>query len=67
MRSKHDIINLTTSSYSPVKTPKPKSEVIPPKDVGDSFYVKITPLQQIFPKGLTKILLGIPMDPILNF
>ena len=34
MRSKHDIKNLTASFYSvPLKTPKTKLEVIPPKDV----------------------------------
>ena len=38
MRSKHDIKNLTTSSYSvPLKTPKTNLEVIPPEDVGDTF------------------------------
>ena len=32
--SRHDIKNLTTSSYSvPLKTPKTKLEVIPRKDV----------------------------------
>ena len=35
MRSKHDIINLTASSYS---VPKTKLEVIPPTDIeGDTF------------------------------
>ena len=29
--------------------------------------MKTTPSQQIFTKGLTKILLGILMDPTLNF
>ena len=29
--------------------------------------MKTTPSQQIFPKVLSKILLGIPVDPILNF
>ena len=29
--------------------------------------MKTTPSQQIFPEGLVKISLGIPMDPILNF
>ena len=34
MRSKHDVKNLTASSYSvPLKTPQTKLEVIPPKDV----------------------------------
>ena len=34
MRSKHDIKNLTESSYSvSLKTPKTKLEVIAPKDV----------------------------------
>ena len=28
---------------------------------------KTTLSQQIFPKGLAKVLLAIPMDPILNF
>ena len=56
MRGKHDIINLTTSSYFvPMKTPKTKLEVIPPKDEeGDTFYVKTTPLQQIFAKDSLK-------------
>ena len=31
------------------------------------FKVKTTLSREIFPKGLAKILLGIPMDPILNF
>ena len=37
--SRHDIKNLTTSSYSvPLKSQKTKLEVIPPKDVeGDTF------------------------------
>ena len=63
--SRRDIKNLTSSSYSvPLKTPKTKLGVIPPKDVeGD---VKTTSSQQIFPQGLTKILLGILMNPILN-
>ena len=67
--SRHDIKNLTTSSYSvPSKTPKTKLEVIPPKDVEeDTFQVKTSPSRRIFPKWLAKILLGIPMDPILNF
>ena len=43
-------------------------EVIPPKDVElDTFLVKTTLSRQIFPEELTKSLLGIPMDPILNF
>ena len=51
----------------PLKTPKTKSEGILPKGVeGDTFYVKATPSQQPFPKGLTKILLGISVDPILK-
>ena len=64
-----DIKNLTINSCSvPLKTPKTKLEGIPPKHVeGDIFQVKTTPLQQIFSKGLTKILLGRPIDPILNF
>ena len=39
MRSKHDIKNLTSSSYSvPLKTLKTKLEGIPPKDTkGDTF------------------------------
>ena len=39
MRSKHDIKNLTASSYSvPLKTQKTKLEKISPKDVeGDTF------------------------------
>ena len=38
--SRHDIKNLTASSYSvPLKTPKTKLEGIPPKDEeGDIFY-----------------------------
>ena len=69
MRSKHDIKNLTASSYSvPLKTPKTKLEVPPPKDVeGDTLLVKTTLSRQIFPQGLAKILLGTAMDPILNF
>ena len=67
--SKHDIKNLTANSYFvPLKTPKTKLKVIPPKDeVGDTCYVKTTPSQQCFPKQLTKILLGILMDSFLNF
>ena len=40
--SRHDIKNLTTSSYAvPLKTPKTELEVIPPKDEeGDTFKVK---------------------------
>ena len=59
--SRHDIKNLTTSSYSvPLKTLKTKLEEIPPKDAeGDTFKVNILSAQ-IFPKGLAKILLGIP-------
>ena len=35
-KSRHDIKNLTASSYSvPLKTPKPKLEVIPLKDLGE--------------------------------
>ena len=51
MRSKHDIKNLTTGSYSvPLKTPKTKFEVIPSKHVeGDTFYMKTTLLREIFP------------------
>ena len=69
MKIKHDIINLTTSSYSvPLKAPKTKLEVIPPTDIeGDTFLVKTTSLRQIFHKGLAKILLGITMDLILIF
>ena len=61
--------NLTACSYSmPLKTPNTKLEVIPPKDVeADTFEMKTTPPRQFLPKGLTKILLGIPMVPILNF
>ena len=29
--------------------------------------MKTTPLEQIFPERLAKIVLGIPVDPILNF
>ena len=49
--SGHDIKNLTASSYSvPLKTPKTKLEVLPPKDVeGDKFQVKTTTSPQIFP------------------
>ena len=68
--SRHDIKNLTaTSPYSvPLKTPKIKLEVILPKDEeDDTFQVKTTPSRQIFPKELSKILLGIPMNPILKF
>ena len=66
--STHDIEDLAASSYSVLfKTPDTKLQVIPPKDEeGDTFCVKFTPSQQIFPKGLAKILLDIPMDPILN-
>ena len=69
MKSKHSIIDLTTTSYSvPLKTPKTKLEVIPPTDLeGDTFLVKTTSLRQIFHKGLAKILLGITMDLILIF
>ena len=59
---------MTASSVSvPMKTPKIKSEVIHPKDgEGDTFYVKTTLSQQIFPKGLNKILLGIPILNLLE-
>ena len=68
MRSKCDIKRLTEGSVSkPMKTPKTKFEVSPPKNVVDTFQVKTTPEQQIFPEGLTKILLGVPMNPIFNF
>ena len=51
----------------PLKTPKTKLEVIPQKNVErDTFQVKTTPSRQIFPEGINKIWLGIPMDPILN-
>ena len=54
--------------FLPLKTPKTKLEVIPPKDVeGDTLLVKTAPWQQVFPEGLAKILLGIPVDPVLNF
>ena len=69
MKSKHSIIDLTTTSYSvPLKTPMTKLEVIPSTDIeGDTFLVKTTSLRQIFHKGLAKILLDIPMDLILMF
>ena len=43
MRSKRDIKNLTASCHSvPLKTPKTKLEVIPPKDVeGDRCPTKL--------------------------
>ena len=61
--------NLIARSYSvPLKIPKTKLEVIPPKYAeGDSFQVKTTPSQQIFPEGIARSLLVIFMDPILNF
>ena len=67
--SGHDIKNLTTSSYSvPLETLNTKLEVIPPNDAeGDTFQVKTTLSRLIFPQGLAKILLGIPMDLVLNF
>ena len=67
--SRHDIKNLTASSVSvPLKTIKTKFEVISPKDVDeDTFQEKTAPLRQISPKALSKIVLVIPMDPILNF
>ena len=50
--SRLDIKNLTTSSYSvPLKTPKTKLEVIPPKD----YKTEDTTSSQIFPKGFAKI------------
>ena len=69
MKSKHYIIDLTTTSYSvPLKTTKTKLEVIVPTDIeGDTFLMKTTSLGQIFHKGLAKILLGITMDLILIF
>ena len=69
MKSKHNIIDLTTTSYSvPLKTPNTKLEVIPPTDIeGDRFLVKTTSLRQIFHKGIAKILLGIAMELILIF
>ena len=40
MRRKRDIKNLTASFYSePLKTPKTKLEVIPPKDVEGDYQV----------------------------
>ena len=53
MRSKHDVENLTVSSYSvPLKTSNTKLEIIPPKDAErDTVQVKTT-----FPKGLNKVL-----------
>ena len=69
MRSKHDIENLTSSSHSvPLKTPITRLEVISPKDVeGDTFLLRTILSRQIFHKRVAKILLGTPVDPILNF
>ena len=56
------------SSYSvPLQTPKTKLQEISPKDAGDTTLMQTTLSRQIFPEGLTKILLGVPMDPILIF
>ena len=59
---------MTTSCYSvPLKTPRTKLQVIPPKDAEeDTFQVKTTPSRKTFPEVLIRSLLGIPMDPILN-
>ena len=68
MGSKHDIENLTASTYSePLKTPRTKLEVIPPNDVdGDTFYVT-TNRNKYFLNGLLKFYRGILMDPFFNF
>ena len=68
MGSKHDIENLTASTYSePLKTPMTKLEVIPPNDVdGDTFYVT-TNRNKYFLNGSLKFYRGILMDPFLTF
>ena len=50
----------------PLKTPKTEFEAIPPKDVEDTFQVKTTLSRQVSPEGVSKISLGIALDPILN-
>ena len=60
--------NLGPSSVSvPLNTRKTKFEEIPLKDIeGDTFQVKTTPLRQIFPERLAKILLGIDQYLMLS-
>ena len=51
----------------PLKAPKTSFEVITPKDVEkDRFSVKSTSSVQVSSHGLVKILLGTPIDLILN-
>ena len=67
--SRHDIKNLTASSNSvSLKTTKPKLEVIPPEDVLRRYILsEHHSMRKSFPKVLAKYLLGISMDPVLNF
>ena len=68
MRSKHDIKNLTAISYFvPRMTPKTKLEGIPSRCRRRYILSEDYSIATNFFKRLTKVLLGIPMDPILSF
>ena len=64
MRSKQEIQNVTAISYSvQLKIPMTTLEGIPLKSVhADTLQLTTALSKQIFPKGLPKILPGIPVD-----